>query len=394
MTVTQAPPQVELVQRAADLIPLLRSHTAWTEQNRRLHEESIEALANAGIFRMRTPVRYGGYESDARTVVDVLGQLGQGDGSTAWNVAVWSISNWLACLFQDEVQDEIFSTPDARVCGVLSPTAVAVPQNGGFSVNGKWTFISGALHSQWQVVIAMAPTPDGAQQWPVMAAVPMSDLQIVDDWYTSGLKGTGSVSTVANDVYVPAQRVHPMPLVLQGQYASRLNAGSPVYRGPMIATGCTTFTGAAIGMARAAMSAFLERLPGRKITYTDYTSQREAPLTHLQVAEATFKIDEAEFHAYRLADTVDAKNATGEQWTLAERIGARAALGRVFQLVKEAVDVLNTASGGSSIYSTEPIQRIARDVQALNLHALMHPNTNSELYGRVLCGMPPNTMYI
>jgi hypothetical protein len=58
------------------------------------------------------------------------------------------------------------------------------------------------------------------------------------------------------------------------------------------------------------------------------------------------------------------------------------------------VDVYQTASGGSSIYDAVPIQRIARDVQVLNLHAVMHPNTNLELYGRVLCGLEPNTHYI
>jgi len=66
----------------------------------------------------------------------------------------------------------------------------------------------------------------------------------------------------------------------------------------------------------------------------------------------------------------------------------------VVRLAKEAVDILATASGGSSIYSGIPIQRIHRDVQSVNLHALMHPNTNFELYGRVLCGLEPNTLYI
>ena len=68
--------------------------------------------------------------------------------------------------------------------------------------------------------------------------------------------------------------------------------------------------------------------------------------------------------------------------------------GRAFSVAKEAVDILNTASGGSSVYADVPIQRIERDIQTLNLHALMHPNTNLELYGRVLCGLEPNTMYL
>ncbi|MER5263014.1 acyl-CoA dehydrogenase family protein [Actinosynnema sp. NPDC002837] len=394
MTKPQVLQRSALVDRAAELVPLLRSHALWTEENRRLHEESIGALADAGILRMRVPTRYGGHESDARTVVDVLTQVGQGDGSTAWNVSVWSMAAWLACMFPDHVQDEVFADPDSLVCAVLSPTALAVPADGGLVVNGQWHFMSGALHSRWQVVIAMAPTPDGAGQWPIMALVPLSDLMIVDDWRTSGLRGTGSVTTVAENVFVPGDRVLPMPAVLQEQYASELNAASPVYRSPLMPTGCTTFTGTAVGMAKAAFDGFLQRLPDRKITYTDYGSQSTAPITHFQVAEASLLIDEAESHAYRLADLVDSKAVDGDQWTVRERVYARAALGRVFQLSKQAVDVLQTGSGGSSVYETVPIQRIARDLQTLNLHALMHPNTNFELYGRVLCDVEPNTMYI
>ncbi|MEU4767106.1 acyl-CoA dehydrogenase family protein [Actinosynnema sp. NPDC023794] len=394
MTKPQVLPRSALVDRAAELVPLLRSHALWTEENRRLHDESIGALADAGILRMRVPTRYGGHESDARTVVDVLTQVGQGDGSTAWNVSVWSMAAWLACTFPDHVQDEVFANPDSLVCAVLSPTALAVPTDGGLVVNGQWHFMSGALHSAWQVVIAMAPTPDGASQWPVMALVPMSDLMIVDDWRTSGLRGTGSVTTVAENVFVPGDRVLPMPAVLQEQYASELNAASPVYRSPLMPTGCTTFTGTAVGMAKAAFDGFLQRLPDRKITYTDYGSQGAAPITHFQVAEASLLIDEAESHAYRLADLVDSKAVDGVQWSVRERAYARAVLGRVFQLTKQAVDVLQTGSGGSSVYESVPIQRIARDLQTLNLHALMHPNTNFELYGRVLCDVEPNTMYI
>ncbi|GAA2359835.1 acyl-CoA dehydrogenase [Catellatospora methionotrophica] len=394
MSITAAPPRNELVERVTRLQPLLRAHALWTEENRRLHPESIEALADAGVFRMRVPARYGGLESDAATMVAVGAAVGQGESSTAWNVGVWFTCTWMACMFADEVQDEVFATPDVRVCGVLSPTAVAEPRNGGYVVNGSWHFVSGALHSQWQVIVAMAPAPDGVQQMPVLAMVPMADLEIQDDWRTAGLRGTGSVTTVANDVFVPAARVLPVPLVLQEQYASQLNAASPVFRAPLMPVGCASFVGSAVGIARSAMDNFLERLPGRKITYTDYESQRHAPLTHLQLAQASLLIDEADFHARRIADLLDGKDASGDTWTIEERVRTRASTGRAFQLVKSAVDILNTASGGSSVFSTVPMQRIERDVQTMNLHALMHPNTTAEVYGRVLCDLAPNTPFI
>ncbi|MDP9870301.1 alkylation response protein AidB-like acyl-CoA dehydrogenase [Streptosporangium brasiliense] len=390
---TEVPTREQLVRRASELAPILRKNAAWSEENRRIHGESIEALADAGIFKLRVPARYGGYESDTRTLVDVATELGRADGSTSWVASVYWIPTWMACTFPDQVQDEVFSTPDVRICGTLSPSAMAAPVDGGVVVNGKWAFVSGALHAQWQVIVAVVVGAE-SEPYPVLGLVPMSDLQIVDDWHTSGLKGTGSVSTIAADVFVPSERILPLPAVLQGQYASQLNAGVPIYRTPLLPVASASSVGTVVGLAKAAGEAFFERLPDRKITYTGYTAQAEAPLTHLQVAEATMKVDQAEFHAHRLATLVDGKGVEGAQWSLQERARARADMGMVCKLAKEAVDIFSTASGGSSIYSDQPIQRISRDVQAVNLHALMHPNTNAELYGRILCGQEPNTFYL
>ncbi|MCG5216039.1 acyl-CoA dehydrogenase family protein [Streptosporangium soli] len=390
---TEVPTREELVRRASELGPTLQKNAKWAEENRRIHDESIEALADAGIFKMRVPARYGGYECDTRTLVEVGAELGQADGSTSWTASVYWIPSWMTCLFPDAVQDEVFSTPNVRVCGTLSPTAMATPVAGGAVLNGQWGFVSGAWHSQWQEIVAIQAGPDH-EPMPIMALVPMSDLQIFDDWDTSGLRGTGSVSTIAQNVFVPAERILPLPAILQEQYASQLNAGTPIYRAPLLPVASASSVGTVLGLAKAAKTAFLQRLPGRKITYTAYDSQSEAPLTHLQVAEASLKIDQAQFHAERLADTVDSKSEQGTQWSLEERARVRADMGAVCKLAKEAVDIFATASGGSSIYSDVAIQRISRDVQAVNLHALMHPNTNNELYGRILCGLPPNTLYI
>lgn len=393
MSKTDVPTREQLVQRASDLVPLLQKNAAWSEENRRLHDETVEALADAGIFRLRVPKRYGGFECDTRTLIDVATQLGRGDGSTAWTASVYWIPGWMTCMFPDHVQDEVFSTPNVRVCGTLSPSAMAVPTDGGIVVNGKWGFVSGAPHAHWQEIIAIM-VGGGGEPYPVVALVPMSDLQIIDDWYTAGMKGSGSVSTVAADLFIPQERVLPIFSILAGQSASPENAASPAYRAPLLPVASASSLGCVLGMANGAKDAFYERLPQRKITYTGYDKQVKAPLTHLQVATAIRKIDEAEFHAHRVASLVDGKGAANAEWTMAERISARAGLGAVCRLAKEATDILASASGGSSIYSDQPMQRFSRDVNAVNMHALMHPDTNDELYGRILCGLEPDTLYV
>ena len=393
MPETDVPTREELVRRASELVPLLRKNAAWAEENRRLHEESIEALSDAGVFKMRVPKRYGGYESDTRAMVDVAAELGRADGSTAWTASVYWIPTWMACQFPDALQDEVFSTPNVRVCGTLSPSAMAKPADGGIVVNGKWGFISGAMHAQWQEIIAILIPKDG-DPYPVMALVPMSDVLIVDDWNTTAMKGTGSVSTAARNLFVPQERVLPLSTVVDGRSASVHNADSPIYRPPLLPVACASSVGTVIGLARAAKDAFLDRAATNKAAPIGYAQESSAPLTHLRVGEALSKIDEAHHTAQRLATLVDTKGESGESWKQEERVQARSDLGTVCRLEKDAVDILATASGGSSAHRDLPIHQIVRDIDAANHHALMNPDTNAELYGRLLCGLAPDTAYV
>jgi alkylation response protein AidB-like acyl-CoA dehydrogenase len=392
VTTTTAPSEDELTGRAAELAPLVREAAARQEEARRLDGTTVAALASAGVFRLRTPRRYGGLEASTRTLVRVGAELGQADGATAWTASVYWIPTWMACQFHEQAQDEVFATPDVRVCGTLSPTGRAEPVEGGVRVTGRWGFISGALHAQWQVLVAVRlGGPEGPE--PVMALAPMDELEIVDDWHTSGLAATGSVTTAATGLFVPEHRVVPLGAALAGR-PERAADGAAIYSTPLLPTASASSVGTVVGLARGAVAEFLRRLPDRRITYTDYSEQAAAPLTHHQVARARLLADEAEFHALRLADRVDAKAAAGQPFTLQERAEARADLGAVVRRAKEAVDLVASAAGGSSVYRDVPMQRFVRDVQAISLHALMNPDTNTELYGRVLCGLPPNTLYV
>jgi alkylation response protein AidB-like acyl-CoA dehydrogenase len=291
------------------------------------------------------------------------------------------------------VQDEVLANPNVRVSGTLAPTGKVERRDGGFALSGQWHFHSGSLHSQWSLMAAMSTTPEGGLA-PVAVLTPTKELEVIDDWDTAGLSGTGSVSSRATEIFVPAEHVISVISLLQGQSASKQNSDVPIYRTPMVPTIAAAASGTPLGLAKAALTNFFQRLPGRGIAYTTYPKQAEAPITHLQVAEATMKIDEAEFHALRAASLVDAKAVNGEAWTLEERARVRMDAGMVARLAKEAIDILNTASGGSSIYKSVPMQQIERDIQAANLQGMIHPNTNLELYGRIRCGLEPNTVNI
>jgi alkylation response protein AidB-like acyl-CoA dehydrogenase len=393
MPYPDVPSREELVRRAGDLTPLIRKHVPWQEEHGVLHDETVEALTEAGLFMMRVPRRYGGYESDLATVCDVLAELSRADGAVGWTSSVWNVGVWLAGLFPDEVQDEIFSDPTVRVRGTVAPNGIAVPTEGGVTVNGRWRMNAGALHSTWDTHSAGLALEDG-QFAPILLAVPTKELLLVDDGNTAGLRGTGSLTTIAEDLFVPAERVlHMLPVLTTGQHHSERDAGSTMWDVAFLPS-ASAVTAVPPGLARAARENFLERLPDRKISYTNHEHRADAALTRHQVATASVKIDQAEFHVRRGAERIDSKARSGEPWTLEDRALARMDMGAATELAKEAVEIFNTASGADALHWDMPMRRIMRDVEMVSLHAIMHPNTNTELYGRVLCGLEPNTLFL
>ena len=120
--------------------------------------------------------------------------------------------------------------------------------------------------------------------------------------------------------------------------------------------------------------------------YTTYMNKSAAPVTHLQAGEASLKIDSAAAHVRRHRHWTTSRRTDDDS-----RTGRSRAIGYATGLAREAVDLLFYASGASSIQSHVPIQRFQRDMQALANHAIMHSPTAVELYGRVLCGLEPNT---
>jgi alkylation response protein AidB-like acyl-CoA dehydrogenase len=374
----------ELVERAAALVPMLRAAAPPAEQARRVPAASLDALAEAGILRMCAPRRYGGHEADFQTQCDALAEIARGCPSTSWVATIYSAMSWLVGTFPDAAQDEVLADGDPRISGVFSPTGTAARTDGGFVINGRWAFNTGCHGARWTVMNTVA---EGGM--PTCMIARSRELTIVDDWYATGMTATGSNTVVAENVFVPSHRALPLPDMLEGRYPARHNADNPYYQYPLAAVLTVNAGGMPVGAARGALEAFYERLPGRGITYTDYANKAEAPITHLQLGEATLKIDSAEAHV-RLATALLDRHQGGPMSMMA-RVESRAHIAYSTGLAREAVDVLFYASGASAALSHVPIQRFQRDIQTLANHAIMHSATAVELYGRVLCGLKPNT---
>ena len=373
-----------LVANATALIPLLRKAAPAAEKARRVPQDSFDALSAAGIFKMTAPKEFGGVEADFHTQCAVLAEIARGCPSTSWVATIYSAMSWLVGVFPDETQEEIYANGDPRIAGVFSPTGTAVRKDEGFVVNGRWGFNTGCHGATWTVLNVLVG------EMPTCMIAKSADLTILDDWYATGMSATGSNTVVAKHVFVPARRTMPLPHMLEGTYPARHNADNPYFKYPLAPVLTVNAGGTPLGIARGAWDMFIERLPGRGITYTTYTNKAEAPVTHLQMAEASMKIDSTDAHV-RLATSLLDRAPNGAM-TMQERVKARAHIAYSTGLAREATDILFYASGASSIQEHMAIQRYQRDIQALSNHAIMHPQTGLELYGRILCGLPPNTL--
>ena len=391
MSARSALPAEGLLDRTRDLLPLLAENALRTEAERRVVAENIEALEEAGVFRMTVAKYFGGYESSLETQCDVLAEISRACPSTGWVSTILTAMAWNTGMFTDQAQEEVFSDPNARVASVFAPGGSAKRDDGGVVVTGRWPFNTGCLHAQWAILTALVENEGGG---PTAASllIPYSELTILDDWHATGMAGTGSNTTLAQEVFVPDHRVLPIEDQTNLNLPTVRNADNPYFKTPVVSFLISQASAAPVGIARGAFDAFMARLPGRAITYTDYASQAEAPVTHLQTGEAAMKIESAHAHSRRAIDVV-AEHA-GREFPLEARGRVRAHSAYATVQAREAVDILYQASGASAIQASIPIQRFQRDIQALSNHAFLTASTSLELYGRIVCGLEPNTVFI
>ncbi|RQR51329.1 oxidoreductase [Burkholderia sp. Bp9140] len=380
----------DLVSRARELLPLFRKNAERTDTDRRVVEDNVQALKDAGLFRMMMPKRYGGYEASFRTNLEVTSTVAEGCGSTAWVLNLIAINSWAISLMSQRAQDDVFgANPDSRAAGVLSPTGVGRRIDGGVRISGKWYFASGSLHANWGLV---GFTEVGGDDRPVgqyMALIPADEMVLEDTWFTVGMRGSGSNCFVADDVFVPDHRILSITNALRGDYPSPFE-GEHVYHAAFIPAATIVLAGPQLGLARAALRHVIETAGKRSIAYTSYSRQTDSTAFQLQVAEAATKIDAAHLMAWRCADAIDAAARSGTDLDLITRARCRADTGYAVQQVTEALQILISAHGAGTFAQSNPLQRIWRDSNTGARHAIAMPLVNMEIYGKALLGVEPN----
>ncbi|WP_185995772.1 acyl-CoA dehydrogenase family protein [Nocardioides campestrisoli] len=387
---TRAAAARQVRQRAAELVPTLKERATVAEQLRRVPPESVQDLVDSGLLRVGNPDGYGGPGLDIDAAFAVAAELGRGCGSTAWCYAVWTAHNWWLGHFPARCQDEYFASgPDVLCSSALNPSkGVAVPVDGGFLVSGRWTFSSGCDSASWVMLACRTGTGTGTGAGAVVwLLLPRESVSVLDTWFAVGLRGTGSKDVLVDNVFVPGHRViSPDDAGVGDRTGWQLHRRAS-YRAPSKMFVEWALAAPVIGMAQGVVDEFMAQSWRRPVAGTG----REVSQTsrRLRLARAAAEVDTARtLHLVRVREIID-RASSGAAFSRLDRARLSRDAAFTVDLCVQAVDGLYAASGARALMEADPVQRLARDVNAAAHHASLGWDAAAERFGGLSLDGPP-----
>lgn len=254
------PTSDELYARAEALLPAIRASAEANERNRSVSPEIVALIRDAGLLRIMVPRAFGGYEQDGALALRIAIAFAGSCASTGWCAVAGMVHPGLLAGFPIEAQREIWKDgPDPYVCGSYAPAGRAVPAPGGYRLSGTFAFASGCDHATWAVVGALVAEPGKPPGAPQFVLIPPADYRIEDNWFTSGLSGTGSKNLVVEDAFVPAHRILSFAAATSGDTPGSRVHDNPLYRIPLLAYFPPALASTAVGAAKGALASYISR---------------------------------------------------------------------------------------------------------------------------------------
>jgi indole-3-acetate monooxygenase len=364
---------------------LARELAATTERERALPVELLDALRATGLMRAGAPASLDALQAPPARTLAAAETIARGDASAGWCVSIAATSSLLSAYLPEEGAAEIFVDPRMVAAGVWAPRGHAVSVDGGLRVSGRWSFCSGISHSEWLFAGCVLEDPKaGTDDGPVLrvTALPTAELEILDTWHTSGLRGTGSHDAVADGLFVPDH--HVLSLM---NTPPRIDA--PLYRFPIFGFFALSIAAAALGNARGAIDDLCE-LAGAKTAQGSSRVLAERAATQAAVGEAEAALRAARaFYYDAIEDAWQAAQQAGPV-DVPLRLGLRLAATHAVRTSAEVARSMYDLGGGTAIYEDSPLQRRFRDAHAATAHFQVNAAI-WELTGRVLLGVPART---
>jgi alkylation response protein AidB-like acyl-CoA dehydrogenase len=377
----------ELIDRARALVPSIRERGPEAEQNRRVPDETIQALKDAGLFRIYQPARFGGYEAGPRLLLDAAAEIGRACGSSAWLMSNMAAHGWICGLLPLETQEELWADdPDTLIASSFPGEGASVTAvDGGIIVDGKWSFASGIDHAEWNNLQVMVPQ-DSAPPRMAFALVNKSDFEVVDDWFVSGLAATGSRSLVVKEVFIPERRMAWSSYMQGGSNPGTEVHSGIVYRLPLWGVGNKLFTGPIVGIARGALEFMEQQLQAHHSVGGIRIVEQQS--VQIRFAEAAAEIDAAWTLLRKDCDEATAQVEAGKMATLDDRARWRRDDAFAAKLCLAAVERLFPLAGARGLSTSSHFMRAWRDIHAATSQITAVWDLNAVNYSKVHFGMP------
>ncbi len=379
-----------LLKEVERIRPILEECAPRAEAERALPDAAYDAMLDAGLFRMPAPKAFGGLELhpvEAYRVVEAVARI---DSAAAWNLNQSSAVSGVLAWLPKEGGEEVYARgPDTIFAGGYFPPGPSVRVDGGWRVTARTAFASGCHRAEWFVVPMLEVDDQESKFDPrtedpprIVALVPRDEVDLLDTWHTSGMRGTFSADVSVDDVFVPDHRVgcidpgHERPPAFASpQYG--------LWPWPTI----HGETAVSIGVAAAAIDKLVDLATRKTPNYS------RIPLHGREMAQ---------HHAGRARGLVEASRAFIDA-AIAEALGDAVRTGRCSEAAllrcqlaacfgaeacAEAVDLVSQIAGSSGFRLEHGIERHHRDVHVMAQHVTKTWSRYEDV-GRMLFGLPP-----
>lgn len=382
--------ETDFLERVRNIVPLVRENALEAEALRYLPEATMQAIEDTGMFRLHTPLVYGGLQLGLNAHAQAARLLAQGDLSTAW-VASFLATGCLRLATRGKAQqDAIFGrSPDVRTCGTAQARegSSIVRDGDGYVVNGRWGFTSGVLNADTVEVITTRLDEDDKTHF-TAALVPRERIEIDDVWHMSGMKATGS-----QDILIDNVRIDPEYVTDYDENEARFNPGRDIHpdysflRYPIFYVTWTLHAAYILGSAERAVEYFrTEIAPKRKRPFTS-DPLIMSPIVQRNFAEARNIVETgAVLFEHRIQTLIDLyENGIDPDWDRRAYLNTDAT--GIMRSSAEAIRIVARMSGGSMHRSGNELDRAQRDVEVLMNHGSAEWDYHAEYSGRVQLGL-------
>jgi indole-3-acetate monooxygenase len=390
MTTVPVSAAVNPLDLARALAPRIRSRAAEIEAARQLPRDLVLDLASAGLFKVAVPESEGGLGADIMTTLRVIEEVARADGSTGWCLAMGINTFRQSAQLAPAVRREIFySDPVGVSAGSANPRGRAVAVPGGYRITGHWFFASGcmhssALHGACRIFDGDAPRlrPSGDQEVRIAFFYPKSQAHIIDTWDVSGMRGTGSHDIEVEDLFVPEERTFSAA-------ERRARVTGPINRMHGFDLAGCSFCCVGLGVARAAIDAFVE-LAQVKVPRSASDILRDRPMVQAIVGEAEALLRSGRALLFEEVEAMWETALAAQPITERQRADLRLAMTHAAQHAARATHMVCTAAGTTSIFTSSPLERYARDAEVVTRHNQLQ-FVNYEAVGRTMLGLESNS---